>query len=346
MVGFARKDSAAAKVLFVESLAAGPRSLQLREALLARVEVTLEEALAREPEGTASLNLPAWGLSRGVFRLLAIRLSRPDPELAELGGELVAWADSYRTEPGRPHLHEKIRLGRIAGSPPDSTPPLDADYPPPDDPQRLPAGELARSQRLRILDAVARCAHERGYEELTVADIVAEAKVSRTTFYAQFSDKGEAAREANERVFQGGISACATGFFSELEWPERAWAGGVALLSFLAAHPAGAYLAFVESPAVGEAAIGHAYERLRTFTLFLEEGYRFRPEAEQLPRITSEALMATMFEWAFHELHESRGAERLLAILPQLTYVILAPFMGSEAAGEFVEAKISAASQS
>jgi hypothetical protein len=50
--------------------------------------------------------------------------------------------------------------------------------------------------------------------------------------------------------------------------------------------------------------------------------------------------MATMFEWAFHELRQSRGAERLLAILPQLTYVILAPFMGPEAAAEFVEKKM------
>jgi AcrR family transcriptional regulator len=174
MVGFARNDPAAAKLLFVESLAAGPRSLQLREDLLARVESVFEEALAREPESTACLNLPPWVLSRGAFRLLAIRLSRPDPELAALGEDLVAWANSYRTAPGQPRWQEKIHLGSIGSSPADSTPALDADYPPPDDPQRLPAGELARSQRLRILDAVARCAHERGYEELTVADITAE----------------------------------------------------------------------------------------------------------------------------------------------------------------------------
>jgi AcrR family transcriptional regulator len=342
MVGFARNDPAGAKLLFVESLAAGPRSLQLREALLARVEDLLEEALALEPDGAESLDLPMWVLSRGVFRLLAIRLSRPDPELADLSGDLIAWANSYRINTCRPAWRQAGRPGSIGTLPVELPPPSGADS----NPERLPVGEPSPTQRLRILDAVARCAHERGYEALTVTEIVAEAKVSRAAFYAQFRDSSEAAREANERVFQGGISACATGFFSELAWPERAWAGGVALLSFLAAHPAGSCLAFVESPAVGEAAIEHAYERLRTFTLFLEEGYRFRPEAERLPRITSEALMATMFEWAFHELRQSRGAERLLAILPQLTYVILAPFMGPEAAAEFVEKKISAASQS
>lgn len=339
IVGFARDDPARAKLLFVESLAAGPHSLRLREGLLARVEAALEVVLAREPEGAGSTGLPVWALSRGVLRLLAIRLTRPDPDLADLAGDLIAWANSYRTQTSSPRWREEACLGSIAGRV-DPLPSLDAAYLLPGEGELLRATELAHNQRLRILQAVAKCAYERGYETATVAEITAKAKVSRKAFYGQFRGKSEAAEEVNERVFQGGMSACAEGFFGASIWPERAWQGGVALLSFLAAHPEGANLAFVESPAIGEGAIQYAYKRLEAFTLFLEEGYRFRPEAERLPRTVSEALMATMFEWAFHEMRESRSAERLLAILPQLTYVILAPFMGPEAAGEFVAGKV------
>lgn len=46
-----------------------------------------------------------------------------------------------------------------------------------------------------------------------------------------------------------------------------------------------------------------------------------------------------MFETVHREMREWRSAERLPQLLPQLVYVILAPFMGPEAAGEFVSSR-------
>lgn len=66
--------------------------------------------------------------------------------------------------------------------------------------------------------------------------------MSRKAFYAQFEEKRAAALEANERVFQGAMSACAAGFFSAETWPDRIWQGGAALLDFFAANPRNAYL--------------------------------------------------------------------------------------------------------
>lgn len=76
------------------------------------------------------------------------------------------------------------------------------------------------------------------------------------------------------------------------------------------------------------------------FTLFLEEGYRQRPQAEGLPRLSSEALAAVMFETIYREMRERRDAGRLAEQLPRLIYMCLAPFMGPEAAGGFVEGKV------
>lgn len=303
LIEFAVREPSGAKLLFVESLAAGEAGHDRRERLRSRVEEALAPSEARRLIG-------------GVFRLLAMRLCRPGADLTGLGDHVAAWVGSY-----------------AAGSHP---------LPPPAYRGRLPAEPVAaapHTQRQRILRATAAQSCERGYSRVRVADITAAAKVSRKTFYRQFGNKADAATEANEALFQAALSACAGAFFSSESWPDRVWAGGSALLGFLAAHPRDAHLGFVETHAIGPEATRHVYDRLAAFTLFLEEGYRQRGEAEALPRSISEALAAAMFELAFQNLHERGGLERLLESLPLLTFTILAPFIGAEAASDFVATK-------
>jgi hypothetical protein len=91
---------------------------------------------------------------------------------------------------------------------------------------------------------------------------------------------------------------------------------------------------------IGKAATQHLYDRLSAFTLFVEEGYHHRPEAQSLPRAISEALAALMWELGFEEIRKQRSIDGLLAIMPQLAYTVLAPFTGPRAAGEFVAGKL------
>src|SRR4051812_20701427 len=53
----------------------------------------------------------------------------------------------------------------------------------------LPRPVVDAEHRRRLLRAVIAVASEKGYAELTVADVVAAARVSRKAFYAQFADK-------------------------------------------------------------------------------------------------------------------------------------------------------------
>lgn len=70
-------------------------------------------------------------------------------------------------------------------------------------PERLPKGphklsreQVRASQRQRLLDAVLDVVGEKGYAAATVADVTAAAGVSRTTFYEQFRNKGDAFLQA------------------------------------------------------------------------------------------------------------------------------------------------------
>src|SRR6266702_3204500 len=53
----------------------------------------------------------------------------------------------------------------------------------------LPADEVREAQRERLLRAVIAAVGELGFREVTVADIVRGARVSRAAFYAHFADK-------------------------------------------------------------------------------------------------------------------------------------------------------------
>lgn len=340
IVDFAAAESAAARFLFVESLAAGPKSLRLREEILDRVTALIEAGWAKESETEIVLNLPAKLAVGGAFRLLAMRLRRKEPEFEDLRSGIVGWLGSYAVQSGQPMWRHRRELGAIEPLSPELLPSLEMDPPLRSDGSRRSSAAVRRNQRRRILRATATCSYEKGYAEVSVTDIVDAARVSRKTFYAHFQKKADAGTEANEETFQVAMSATAAAFFAAHDWPERIWEAGRVLLSFIAIYPAVSHLAFVEAHAIGEATVKHIYDRLQAFTLFLEEGYNFRPQIQAPPRLSSEAIAATMFELASDELRRGQGADALLQLLPQLAYMILAPFMGSQEATEFVRSRL------
>jgi AcrR family transcriptional regulator len=63
----------------------------------------------------------------------------------------------------------------------------------------LPPAEVAEAQRERILRAMTAAVAELGYASVRIADVVERARVSRQSFYAQFTDKGECFLAAHAR---------------------------------------------------------------------------------------------------------------------------------------------------
>ena len=113
------------------------------------------------------------------------------------------------------------------------------------------------------------------------------------------------------------------------DWPERIWRAFSALLEMVVANPALSHLRLVECYSAGPDAIRRAEEITRSFTIFLEEGYGYQPEARELPHLCSQAIAGAVFEVI--QRHVARGDGAGLALrLPELTYIATAPFMGPE----------------
>jgi AcrR family transcriptional regulator len=307
-----------ALLLMREGLAAGPAGLSQRDCLIAGVEHAMADPAARQ----STIDLPAAILVGATFRFLSMQLS--DGGAADgLRDDVREWAGAFARRPSRPSWSSTF-----APALPDRVSPLQSNG-------MRPAG----STRERIVRATALMVRERGYRAVTVADIVAAARVSRRGFYNEFPSKADAFIAAYEHGFQQALATCTPAFFASHAWPERVWHGAQALAGFLAREPSLAYLGFVECYALGPAFVARVHDTQLAFTLFLEEGHRQRSRA--LSRACSALSVAAIFELAFQASRPRRGFD-IRRAQPLAVYVALAPFIGSDAAGEFVLGKLCA----
>ena len=96
----------------------------------------------------------------------------------------------------------------------------------------------------------------RGYAEVTVADVVAAARVSRTSFYAQFADKEAcflAATTEGRRLMFARISAAVDAQPDGADDVALLRAGLRAYLAFLRDEPALAIALYLDLPSAGRA---------------------------------------------------------------------------------------------
>ena len=335
-----QRDPDGGRVLYIESMAGGPRMLEARRRVLGEFEQRAQDFLDSTPPASVKLDLPATALV-GATRAIVSRHLRTDAEdqLPALADDLVAWLEAYAIPAGQ----ARWSTGPAAQLPAEGAQRSSAPRAQARAAQRLPrgrhglpAGVVARSQRTRIIYGTAEVMMAKGYANATVADIVAAAGVARDVFYEHFTDKHHAFMEAQQHPTQHILDTCAAAYFAAERWPERVWQGLSTLIELIVENPAISHLRLVECYAAGPEAIRRAEEITRSFTIFLEEGYRYRPQAEELPRLSSQAIAGAVFEVI--RRHISHGEAAALARqLPQLTYIAIAPFTGSEEAIRLVE---------
>ena len=330
-----QRDPDAGRLLFVETLAGGPRARRTQRVVVGAFEQVVREFIDSTPVGAETLDVPPVALLGAVRSIVARYLrTHGEDELPALAEDGVTWVRCYAVPPGRAHWSNGPDALLRAPSEPVARPVSERR------PRRLPrgrhglpAGVIARSQRTRIIYGTAEVMLAKGYENATVTDIVAAAGVSREVFYEHFTDKQNAFLEAQQHPTQHILDVCSAAYFSAPGWPERIWNALGALLQMIAENPAISHLRLIECYAAGPDAIRRAEEITRSFTIFLEEGYSYRPEAQELPRLFSHAISGGIFE--IIQRHVARGdMEGLVRCLPQITYIATAPFMGP---GEAIE---------
>ncbi len=342
LANLAGREPAVFSFLTHEALLAGPRARERRDRLLGRIETMIKRSWQQAFKDGPVLEIHPGTLVGGVVRLLGIDIRRSAQPTERLLPELHRWVDSYAAPAGSPRWHELLfaPLPLRVGSDRHPRPTFPRTLP--RGRHRLPKDVVESVQRERIAYATAEVIKNRDATSVAVAEIVAAAGVSREVFYAHFRDKEQAFLATHQLIFEQLMAATTSAFFTpDTTWPERVWEAGLAFTELLAARPSFAHFGFVSAYGIGEIGVRRVDETILAFGLFLEEGYRYRPEAAELPRLVSDVIAVAIMELCALYVRADR-TEELPRLVPAVTYTALAPFMGSRAAGEFVDARLNA----
>lgn len=182
-------------------------------------------------------------------------------------------------------------------------------------------------QRQRIIDAMIDSCAEKTYAATTITDIVARARISRTTFYKQFDDKRvcfDAAVAHSIEQLQG----VAAGAHDADDPPADAVRKGTtAVIEALAARPGLAQMLTGDAIAVDPQVI----ECYRRATIPALAGLWSRrngdTEVHSDPRLAFGKAQVLILN------HIALGkADRLPELLPEIVYLAVSPYGGHEAA--------------
>jgi AcrR family transcriptional regulator len=329
LVGFAHSRPTMARVLLGEAMAGGPRALDVRDHGVAEIARALEgQYRALVPDLSARVLVGA------IYRLLVSRLRTGDRGMAGLVGELHRWITAYERPIGEHRWRTLHPVPLIVPSLVVSAPLL-APSTLPRGRARLSKGEVAENHRQRIMLAAARLAEDKGYTATTVVDISKLARLDARAFYRLYDDKQAAFDALHELLFRHIFASTAGGFAAGQTWPERIWHATLAFTHYIEQNQTFAHAAFVESYAGGAASAGRVNELVNGFTVFLEEGYRYDSATSAPSPLALEAIAAAVFELDYGQARERR-VRHLSGLVPQVTFIALAPFVGSAQANAFI----------
>jgi AcrR family transcriptional regulator len=206
-------------------------------------------------------------------------------------------------------------------------------------PHALPQDVVVAHQRERLLDAAAAAVAEQGYAELTVRDLIVRAGVSRRTFYQLFDDKIDCVFAAHQRAFERLSKVIVDACRAEVAWSDRVAGAIGASLAFAVESPSEAQLIVVACHTASEpklASRGHAaHEKLADL---LRVGRQQAEVGHTPPDLTEQAVIGAAMAVVGTRLLAGE-VDSLPLLAPELTQVILTPYLGDEEAQRVAEAE-------
>jgi AcrR family transcriptional regulator len=314
---------------------AGPKALARRKETVA----ALEHAIQARRDGTLEPNpsdLTVKIQLGGIREVAVSRLHRERTgELEEIADELISWIACYP-----PQL-----LPELMAPPPQGPPEKEVNLTSerarnargrlPSGRHDLPREVVVNSQRERIIDATAEVVAEKGLGGLTIPEIASRASVSHETFYEMYETKFAAFLAAQKVGMHQALGRGVQAWEAQMpDWPRAIAAGIRGVIEFLVAEPAHAHLTIVDAFGASPETIAIRDELLRAFAGYFDPGYDYAtPPGHVVPAIAGEAVVGGVWQVIHHYIDSNRIAE-LPAALPQLTYMLLTPFLGAKEAAK------------
>lgn len=195
----------------------------------------------------------------------------------------------------------------------------------------LPRDVVIRSQRTRILQAIADASAERGYAATTVGQICQRAAVSSATFYELFHDKEDCFLAAIRESIAEATTVVSEAYGRKKGELDLLSDGILALLELFAAQPSFARLIFLECRSSTPRALEMYLSGARVVISLLGRGWGSQTSAGVPPATAGRAVLGGTEAIIRNEIAAGR-TEQLPAVLPQLVYCAVVSFRGQEEA--------------
>ena len=203
-------------------------------------------------------------------------------------------------------------------------------------PNGLPRGQVSEIQRSRMLTAAAEAVEEVGYAGLTVAQVIARARVSRKTFYDLFEDREDCFLAVFDQAVDQISALVGEAYAREPGWREGMRAGVLAMLRFMDDEPGLARICVVEALGAGPRVLKRRTEVLAQLRVVVDEGRssagaRVARATTESPDVTAEGVIGAVFA-VLHSRLLARSREPFTALLGPLMSMIVLPYLGARAA--------------
>jgi AcrR family transcriptional regulator len=305
-----------ARLVLVESLAVGPsvrERMQLAGHLFERL---VSGAFSSAPNGPDLPRLSSKAIVAGVRHVLFLRLREGrEEELSTLADELLDWCESCRSP-----LVARLGASAVPAAAGSSGPGTIA---------LLTTGE----DRARALVSVIYLALDERYDGLTDPQIARFAGISTEAFHQQFESKQAAFLALLDAIAEEALASVRERM-DGAGWPESVNLGVSAFVDYLVSHEALTRIAFVEVFSVGPGTVARLTAIADELTRLLTAS---GPGPRRGPLIARDAVAGALWGIVSSCVLSNR-LDQLPRLAEHLSFLVLAPYVGAEAAVESIEA--------
>jgi AcrR family transcriptional regulator len=303
-------DRNPAHLVLVDSLGVGARARERMQLAQLVFERLLASASRAAPD-RAEIPAPVGRAIVGGLRHAASRrmLEGRELELRQLGDQVLDLIDCYRS----PYAARLEALGA----------------PTPRQAAVAPAAFLqGAGERALALRSLISLTLDGGYAALSDARIARFAGISTECFHQHFSDKQECYLALLDELAQEALRRASGPFASAACWPEAVDRAMHAFVDYLLAHQGLLRVAFVDLFEVGPAIADRLTRPVDALAELLTSE---APTPERAPLLAREALAGAI--WTVISAHATGRRPPLLpGLVDQLTFIVLAPYIGAKAA--------------
>ena len=168
--------------------------------------------------------------------------------------------------------------------------------------------EAIHQHRSRLLEGLARALEHKGYAEVTIADIVREASVSRRTFYEHFATKADCLVALYEAASRNALKVLRQAIVPSAQWERQLEQGISAYLACMAANPALMRTLFIEILHLGDAGLAARRQVNREIADYMVA------VVKNVPPDLAMAVVGGIHELVLQAIEDGQASE-----LPQIT---------------------------